>query len=361
METVGQLAGGIAHDMNNLLIAIMGNAELVCSSLDGEQLDRDMMREDLEQVLLAGNRAAALTNQLLTFSRRKIIRTRPIQLGEVALALQELLRRLIRENIALEVDVSPGLPSVKADTSMMNQVVLNLVMNARDAIEGPGEIRIRVQNLPEDRVALSVTDSGCGMTDEERERATELFFTTKHLGAGTGLGLATVKRIINQSSGELRIESTPGEGSTFTVLLPAFHGPASPVDEDRTGGTEGGSETLLVCEDDLVVLEFIRRALEPEGYVVLSANTASIASEKAASSPRLDLLLTDIVLPQSSGPEVAARLQVHHPDLGVIFMSGYGGTDLGGAIQDDVAFLQKPFNKASLLRTVRDVLNARAR
>lgn len=359
METVGQLAGGIAHDMNNLLIAILGNAELAQEAVASGSEDRALLLEDLEQILFAGKRAAALTNQLLAFSSRKVIQPRTLSLAGVVEEVSALLRRLIRENITIEVDLLPAVPPVEADASMMNQVILNLALNAKDAIDGSGVIQIRVEPRGEDHAALVVRDNGRGMDEEELARATEPFFTTKRSGSGTGLGLATVQRIVSQSGGELSIESTPGEGSTFTVLLPACDGEVEASVAQAEQPLSGNAETILVCEDDEVVLDFTRRALEGDGYTVLAALTAGAARELAEQSGEIDLLLTDVILPESSGPEVAKELQGLYPQAATVFMSGYTGLDAGRSLQRGADFLQKPFSKSALLGAIREALDAR--
>ncbi len=370
MEAVGQLAGGIAHDFNNLLTAVVSAARFLQDDLGPGHPSAG----DVQEILGAADRAAALTRQLLAFSRRQPMEPRVIDLGAAVQGMDKILRRLVGESIALECSVAPG-ARVKVDPNHVEQVLLNLVVNARDATGSGGRISIRVAHVaaedPEVRldpgmppgplVALTVSDTGSGMGQETLGRIFEPFFTTKPVGKGTGLGLSTVYGIVTQSGGAIRVRSAPGKGSTFRVYLPRCDEPVQAGVPGIGGEVRGGSETVLVVEDDGAVRALARRTLQRRGYRVLEADRPSGAIEVAGwEAGPIHLLLSDVVLPEESGVRLASRLRGSRPGMRVLFMSGYAGGHLAG---EDVppesrAFLAKPFAPEELLSKVREVLDA---
>jgi CheY-like chemotaxis protein len=362
---VGQLAGGVAHDFNNLLTAILGSTDLLLMDLPQE----DPRREDLLAIRDAGERAATLTRQLLAFSRRQVLQPRVIGLNQVVAGMGKLLPRLIGEDIRLDLALAPDLASVSADPGQIEQVILNLAVNARDAMPDGGRLTIATANAVLDAVfaarnpivqtgtyvRLSVTDTGQGMDEETLARVFEPFFTTKGPGKGTGLGLATVYGIVKQSGGYIFVRSQPGEGTTFDVYLPAVppsaEEPTSAPPPDQPGE---GSETILLAEDDAAVRSLARRALEQYGYRVLeAANGREAVDLMRQHQNEIDLLLTDIVMPEMSGRRSAEHNLQTRPDIKVLFMSGYAGPDQ----PDGRAMVQKPFTPESLARRVREVLD----
>jgi signal transduction histidine kinase len=371
VEALGKLSGGVAHDFNNLLSVILSYT----SGLLEELPTHHPMREDLEEVLRAGQRAAELTSQLLAFSRRRVMELRNINLNELVTSTGSLLHRLIGEHIALKLELEPRLGQVRVDPGQLVQVVMNLAVNARDAMPSGGTLSIRTANvelegthaapapeLPPGRyVLLRVTDTGVGMDEATRAHLFEPFFTTKAPGAGTGLGLSTVLGIVQQSCGAIRVRSAPGEGATFDVYLPRFEGTASP-DTGNAGRPrpEHGTELILLVEDDEQVRQLVRRILTHHGYEVLEAaspEAALVHFEKHGDS--VDLLLTDVVMPQMSGRQLAERLLEGHRKLKVLYMSGYT-EDVAlqhGVVESSVAFLSKPITPRSLLRKLREVLD----
>ncbi len=373
METVGRLAGGIAHDFNNLLTAITGYANLARGALP----DDSPAREDLEQVIKATARAANLTRQLLTFSRRQMIAPQAINLNELILDMDRLLRRLIGEDIELVTIPGAELSTVRADPGQMEQVLVNLVVNARDAMPGGGKLTIETANVSIDQehmrrhidatpgafVMLAVTDTGTGMTDEVKAHLFEPFFTTKEPGKGTGLGLATVYGIVKQHHGTIWVYSEPGQGTTVKVYLPrAEERPPeiAPADEDPAGLAQG--RTVLLVEDDTAVRELAARTLRRMGYTVFEAASGPEALDLAArlADRPIHLLLTDIVMPQMGGQEVSRRLRATRPGLKALFISGYADQAVvqNGILDEGTAFLQKPFTVAALARKVRQVLES---
>jgi PAS domain S-box-containing protein len=364
MEAVGQLAGGVAHDFNNLLTAIMGYARFSLDrAADGEQ------RRDLEEIVKASGRAAALTKQLLSFSRRHVMETVPIDLNLLIVDMVTMMRRMIGEDIELTTSLGPDLSVVRADRSQLEQVLMNLVVNARDASTGGGAILIETRAVtvetpahlelrPGAYVTLTVNDNGCGMSDEVKSRLFEPFFTTKPRGQGTGLGLATVYGIVMQTGGAIDVESEPGRGSSFTVYLPADKSPAHATERPVEPQPEAGTATVLLVEDEQAVRELVRIILERAGYSVVEAANADEAETLFEAMRSVDLLLTDVVMPGRSGFELFNRLHAKLPSLRVLFISGY--TDYAmfdSAIVDrDLAFLEKPFSAEGLVTRVREVL-----
>ena len=361
MESVGQLAGGLAHDMNNLLVAILGNAEIVRDTMEKAELDRAHCSEGLDQVILAGRRAASLTRQLLSFSRQQVVQPHPLRLDKTLKGLYGMLRRLIREDVQLRIECAPELWSIVADEGQINQVVMNLVVNARDAMDGGGAIQVSCRNLPDEprRVELAVEDNGAGMDAAVQEHVFEPFFTTKP--SGTGIGLATVRSIVQELDGELELDSALGRGTRVSIALPAIadarerSAPTPPTPPQH----ERGGETILVCEDDDAVRMIICRVLQSAGYEVLPCRNPGQAVERALEKgPDLHLLLTDVIMPGLSGPQLVDRLRSVTPELRTLYVSGYAGELLErhGVSAGEVEFLAKPFSSQSLLRAVRQAL-----
>jgi two-component system cell cycle sensor histidine kinase/response regulator CckA len=368
MEAVGQLAGGIAHDFNNLLTAIIGNGELLLREMDGS----DPRRLDLLEINRAAHRAATLTRQLLAFSRKQILQPRLLNLNQVVTELSAMLRRVIGEHVELRLDLDPTLGLVLADPGQMEQVITNLAVNGRDAMPAGGSLTIRTAGLdgahvphggPDEgellgpHVALAVMDTGVGMDDRTRARLFEPFFTTKELGRGTGLGLATVYGIVRQSGGHIRVHTRLNEGSAFTVYLPRAEGPSDAEDE-ASGAVEapGGAGTVLVVEDEEAVRTLASRVLRAKGYRVLEAASADLALAILGGNRQpIDLLLTDVVMPGMSGPALAQRLVGQHPDLRVLYMSGYAeeAIERQGSLPAGGDLLEKPFTADQLARRVR--------
>ncbi|HZQ82910.1 MAG TPA: ATP-binding protein [Gaiellaceae bacterium] len=341
MEAIGRLAGGVAHDFNNLLLAINGYSELLASGLT----DANQQRYARE-ILAAGERAAGLTSQLLAFSRRQVLQPRILNLNECIVEIESMLRRLIGEGVRVELDLDRSLRAVEADPSQIGQVLLNLAVNARDAMEGAGTLRIATRNTAGD-VVLEVTDTGVGMNAATQAQIFEPFFTTKAVGEGTGLGLATVYGIVTQSGGAIDVRSAPGEGATFTLRFPATESESDDVTVSDVVPARG-RERILVVDDEAVVRELVAQLLRGLGYDV---TVAASAREARTLGSDFDLLLTDVVMPETDGPSLARTIDVEH----VLFMSGYAqeGLTHGGA-----PFLQKPFGREELARAVRELLDA---
>jgi hypothetical protein len=369
MEAVGQLAGGIAHDFNNLLTGILGYADLLLEDLPADHPSR----ADATGIRKAGRTAAALTRDLLAFSRKQVLQPRVLDLNGIVTGAESLLRPLVGEDIQIDVRLADDLPPVTVDRVQIEQVLLNLASNARDAMPGGGTLTISTaagpapdgpasERRPDGRlVILSVRDSGHGMTADVRARIFEPFFTTKEVGKGTGLGLATVYGIVQQSGGQVWVDTEPGEGATFHVALPAASAPASATEPEPEDGetTDRGSETILLVEDNESVRELIASALRRQGYGVLEARDGIEAIGLAAGRSDIGLLLTDVVMPHLGGRELAAELSARHGGrLKVLFMSGY---TRGTGVPEDgpgTGFLQKPFTPLELGRAVRDLLDA---
>ena len=368
MEAVGRLAGGIAHDFNNLLTGILSYTDLILQELRPE----DPLRGDVEQIRDAGQRAANLTRQLLAFSRRQLLQPRVVSLSTVVRDLEPMLGRLLGPTITLETELDPGLGNVRVDPERFEQVLINLVLNARDAMPEGGEVRITAANAelePGRRqgggtgsIRLSVRDTGTGMDDATQARIFEPFFTTK-APKGTGLGLSTAYGIVEQSGGHLSVESAPGRGSAFTITLPRHAGdePAAVRSEWRT--PQPGKETLLLVEDEAPVRDSVRRLLEWQGYKVIEARNGVDALDIYENSHTgIDLVLTDVVMPEMGGDELFERLRARNPDVRVLFMSGYTDRQLpgNGAVSPGAGFVEKPFTVETLIRRLREVLDSSA-
>jgi two-component system, cell cycle sensor histidine kinase and response regulator CckA len=369
MEAVGRLAGGVAHDFNNLLTAIVGNVELFKMESD----DQTSRNESIDEIGKAATKATSLTRQLLTFSRKVALKPDKLELNAIIADLEKLLRRIIGEHIVLSTESCDDLWHIQADAGQIEQIILNLVVNARDAMPEGGEIVVSTANvsfseeqakshaavLPGDYAMFSVTDTGCGMDESTRERVFEPFFTTKK-EEGTGLGLATVYGVIRQHGGAIWCHSTPGEGTRFDVCFPAVDAPAPPrTAEVETSGIAHGTETVLVLDDDPGVLRVTSLILKRHGYTVVEAKNGHQAIDLFEQNSGIDLLLVDVVLPDISGRVVAERLTASDPDLKVLYASGYTDDELAqhGVTGADVAFTAKPFHMNDLLREVRDVID----
>ena len=370
LEAIGRLAGGIAHDFNNILSIILSYSSLLIDGLT----DGDPMREDLNEIQKAAERATDLTRQLLAFGRKQIFQLVPMNVNDVVKRMQTMLKRLLGEDIEYTINLFAQLGTTLVDPSQMEQILMNLVVNARDAMPSGGKVTIETANVvldeayakqhegvtPGPYVMLAVTDTGCGMDAETKARVFEPFFTTKDVGRGTGLGLATVFGIVKQSGGNIWVYSELGAGTTFKVYLPRSDKQASAIASARTGPTPRGSETILVVEDDPALRVLAGNILRRNGYHVLEAQSGGdalmICEQHGAT---IHLLLTDVVMPRMSGRQVAQRLSVVRPGMKVLFMSGYTDTAIvhHGVLDSDVEFLQKPVTPDSLTRRVREVLD----
>ena len=366
MEAVGRLAGGVAHDFNNLLTAVLGYAELLLDSDPSPEV-----KHSADEIRKAGERAAALTKQLLAFSRKQVLQPKILDLNEVLAEVDGMLRRTLGEDVKYEAERDPHLWRVLADPGQLQQVLLNLAVNARDAMPEGGVLRIATRNvslqaanLPEvpkvaevDCVLLEVSDTGHGMNAETLSHALEPFFTTKERGKGTGLGLSTVYGIVKQSGGYIHIESEPGKGTRVLIYLTRVHGAAdSPSNVTPRFLPRGGTETILLVEDEESVRRLASLLLERSGYRLLVASSAEEALETARGyAGQIDLLLTDVVLPGLNGRRLANLLSPERPSMKVVFASGY--FDERGILERGSDFIQKPFNPETLARTIRRALD----
>ncbi|GMV04048.1 MAG: hypothetical protein AMXMBFR53_03290 [Gemmatimonadota bacterium] len=372
MEAVGRLAGGIAHDFNNVLTSILITAEMLLPELEGDKAKQ----EDVQAIRSAGQRAVGLTKQLLAFSRKQVLNPRPVNLNELVEGMAPMLGSLLGEDIVLDFRLEPGLGLVEMDPTQMEQVVLNLAVNARDAMPGGGHLLLETKNVdlnggyararagvePGPYVLLEVTDDGTGMEPSVQQHIFEPFFTTKGQGKGTGLGLATVHGIVHQSGGHIWVYSEPGQGTTFKIYMPRSEGGAEVKAKPKAKRRRArGTETILLVEDDDAVRTAAERVLNRGGYTVI---TASRGAEALATMEglrgRVDLLVTDVVMPDMSGPDLAAELRRLYPGLRVLFVSGYTDEVIArrGAIGPGEHFLEKPFVVDRLLARVREVLDA---
>ncbi len=373
MEAVGRLAGGVAHDFNNLLTAILGYAELILARRDVDT----SMRGNVEAIQKAGRQAAAVTHQLLAFSRKQVLQPRVIDLNALVSDFERILRRVIGEHIELRTDAGAPCGRVRADPNQIEQVILNLSVNARDAMPRGGRLLIRTDNVRFDDAAahqlapdltggtyvlLEVTDNGCGMNAEVMSRIFEPFYTTKEQGKGTGLGLATVYGVVKQSGGTTTVESTPGEGTTFRVYLPMEDAEVEGLRPKTVVPVQPPSrrmETVLIVEDEEIVRELVCQVLSEHGYDVLCAANGTEALQMSAEHRGpIALLVTDVVMPQIGGLELSHRLTALRPELKVLYVSGYSEDDMSeqGVISSDMEFLEKPFTPQAITRKVREIL-----
>jgi signal transduction histidine kinase/ActR/RegA family two-component response regulator len=370
LEAVGRLAGGIAHDFNNLLTAIIGYSELI------EKRGADAPKEHARLIRKAGEQAAALTRQLLAFSRKQLLEPRVLDLNVLVYEMERLLQRVIGESIHIVIDPIGSGARVRADPSQLEQVLLNLGVNARDAMPGGGTLRIATRQrelkreeilargidvAPGEYILLVVSDTGSGMDDETRSRIFEPFFTTKGPGKGTGLGLATVYGIVKQSGGGITVETLPGQGCTFTIFLPATSDELDVAEPPPVEQKTDGSETILVVEDEEVVRQLICTVLSEAGYEVFQAESPEDALELARNRKEpIHLLVTDIVMPGMNGPALARALSAHQPSLKILYVSGYSDNDISahGVLEPGLTVLQKPFTQQSLSRKVRELLDS---
>jgi PAS domain S-box-containing protein len=373
MEAIGQLAGGVAHDFNNLLLVMSSCAEFVLQELP----EGDRKREDIGEILAATRRASALTRQLLAFSRRQASQPKQLDLNEVVANVENMLRRLIGENVDFVTSLAPGLGIVRADAGQLEQVILNLTVNARDAMPDGGRLTIETSNVelgeadvvsyPGVRagfyVVLSVSDHGTGMDAATQKRIFEPFFTTKEVGKGTGLGLSTVYGIVQQSGGHIRLESVVNRGTCFKVYLTRVDGTVETTvpRRPRTIPVKGAG-TILLVEDDEAVRQVAARILRENGYTVFETRKPSEALGICADGKRpIDLLLTDIVMPEASGPKLAEELAVLYPGIRVLYMSGYSGvapTSTERSLVGDAGYIEKPFAASALAEKVREALES---
>ena len=358
LEAIGTLAGGVAHDFNNLLTVISGHTSMLLEDLPPDS----PVVPDLNQIQAAGDRAAKLTQQLLAFSRKQVTQPRVLDLNVVVRGVETLLRRLIGEDVRLKTVLTGHPVWIQADPTQLEQVLLNLAVNARDAMPSGGELGIELREIEESEVELRVTDTGNGMDAETLERVFEPFFTTKGVGKGTGLGLSTVYGIVRQAGGRISVDSKPGEGTTFRVVLPKTTQPAEiSVTGEFEVAAPGGSETILIAEDEEPVRRFTAQVLTRGGYRVIEAGSGDEALKLAPAGTRIALLLTDVVMPGMSGKELHQRLSESRPGLKVLFMSGYPDDTIAihGLLKPGLAFLQKPFRGPALLERVRDLLDGK--
>jgi nitrogen-specific signal transduction histidine kinase/CheY-like chemotaxis protein len=376
MESIGRLAGGIAHDFNNLLTAILGFTEVLLSNRAADHPDRP----PLEEIQKAGLRAASLTQQLLAFSRKQVLLPREVDLNQTVLGLRSILTRLIREDITITCEVAAEPALVTVDPAQVEQAIINLVLNARDALPAGGWIRLDVARLAASDVAppadagvadayvrLRVSDNGVGISPGVRSHLFEPFFTTKELGKGTGLGLASAQGIVHQSHGWIEVGSEPGKGASFAIHFPAAGlrqttaaEPAEPAEPADIVPLRG-NETVLLVEDEEAVRRIMSTVLQRQGYTVLEASTPVVALELfARHAEEIALLLTDVVMPVMGGPALAQRLVAIRPALRVLFVSGYAGLVPPQIQNRNVGFLNKPFQTGVLAARVREMLSPRA-
>ena len=371
MEAVGRLAGGVAHDFNNVLTAIFGYADLINEELP----EGHHARQDLGEIRKAAQRASTLTRQLLAFSRQQVLQPVVLSLNDLVQDIENMLVRLIGEDVQLRLGLSPHAGNVRADAGQIQQVLMNLVVNARDAMPAGGKLLIETAGtelteqyaeshqpvLPGAYVMLAVSDTGVGMDAETKARIFEPFFTTKEKGRGTGLGLSTVYGIVKQSGGYVWVYSEPGRGTTFKLYFPRVDAPAETPAPTREAATLAGTETILLAEDDDMLRPLAKGLLEKLGYTVLDAENAERALGAAgAHAGPIQLLVADVVMPGASGRELARRLAQSRPDTRVLYVSGYTDDAIvhHGMLEPGLNFLQKPFTPAALARKVREVLDS---
>ena len=371
MEAVGRLAGGIAHDFNNLLTAVSGYTELLIGQLD----EGDPRLESAQEIRQASRRAAALTQQLLAFSRRQVLEPRVLDLNAVIANMERMLRRVIGEDVELTTSLSPGLWRAKADPAQIEQAILNLVVNARDAMPRGGHLTLETANVeldaqvpssaPGPHVMLAVSDTGVGMDTEQQARLFEPFYTTKERGKGTGLGLSTTYGVVKQSGGSIWVYSERGQGTTFKIYLPRCEDPLDVTQEFAPPAIPlTGTETALLVEDEPEVRRLVEKILSMQGYTVISAaNPAEAIALSRARTSAIEILVTDVIMPGMNGRELARVLATARPTLRVLYMSGYTDAVIAqeGVLEPGTAFLAKPFTPDALARKIREVLDAPSR
>jgi PAS domain S-box-containing protein len=373
MEAVGRLSGGVAHDFNNLLGVIIGYGEIV----QERTATTDPLRGSVDEILKASHRAASLTRQLLAFSRQQVLDPKILDLNAVVKDMEKMLRRLIGEDIELKTELHPALARVKADAGQIEQVVLNLAVNARDAMPHGGKLVLAMSNFHMDKdfvrcypypvpvgdyVLFAVSDTGIGMDAATKARIFEPFFTTKEKGKGTGLGLSTVYGVVKQSGGYIEVVSEPNAGATFNIYLPKVEGAIVEQPQSELSASLRGTETILLVEDEPSLRILARHQLESCGYSVLEASSGAEALEVARKQPgTIHLLLTDVVMPGINGRILAEELLRHRPQLNVVYMSGYTGQAVGadGVLDAGSCFLPKPFTREALARKLREALEGR--
>jgi two-component system, cell cycle sensor histidine kinase and response regulator CckA len=369
MEAVGRLAGGVAHDFNNMLTVISGYTRMILEELRED----DPLRDYAEEIRTAADRAGAITNQLLAFSRRQLIEPRIISVNSVISQIEKMLRRLLGEDIQLNLDLAQDTANIKADPNLLEQAIVNLAVNARDAMPSGGQIFLQCANvhldenyvqthlgvLPGDYVMIAMTDTGHGMDAETRKRIFEPFFTTKEKGKGTGLGLSSVYGMVKQSGGDIWVYSEPGRGTTFKLYFPQAHRDAETIARQAEQLERPEAATVLVVEDEQAVRELTVRMLQRLGYSVLSAASGKEAIEINKSfAGRISILVTDVVMPEMSGRQVADALLAARPDLRVLFLSGYTEhTAIHQGIGAGMNFLAKPFSRESLAKKLLEITN----
>jgi nitrogen-specific signal transduction histidine kinase/ActR/RegA family two-component response regulator len=375
MEAIGRLAGGVAHDFNNMLTAIRGYSDLLLLRLD----DGSPMRREVEEIQKAGERASSLTRQLLAFSRKQVLQPKTIDLNEIIANLHGMMHRLIGEEIDLVTVLKPDLGLVLVDPGQVEQVIMNLVVNARDAMPRGGKVTIETTDIflgegysqehrivkPGAYVKLTISDTGCGMTQDVKSHLFEPFFTTKEKGKGTGLGLSTVYGIVKQSGGYVWVYSELGRGTTFKVYFPRQDQSGAEAHAEPHAGYgafPAGRETVLVVEDEELLRVLIRQVLQESGYTVLVASDGEEAVEVASASRfPIHLMITDVIMPKMDGREAARALEKVFPGIATLYMSGYTDEAIVsyGVLESGLSFLEKPFTPDALLRKVREVLKKR--
>ncbi len=370
METVGRLAGGVAHDFNNILSAIIGYSELVLNELPQDS----EVYQDVETIKESGEKAAVLTSQLLAFSRKQVLKMQTVDLNKVIEGMAKMLTRLMDENINLDLKLTPNIRNITADRGQLEQIILNLAVNSRDAMPNGGHLIIGTSEVllekdyvdqhPDARlgrhVLLSISDTGTGMTEEVKQQIFDPFFTTKERGKGTGLGLSTVYGIVKQHGSQVYVYSEPGKGTTFKIFFPASDDTVSGEPEMIQTTIPVGKETILLAEDDHAISRMIKSYLEPLGYKMLLAENGQEALMLSRShNGKIDLLLTDVIMPQMDGQELANAIQQERPDIKIIFMSGYTDDVIAhhGVLDPDVNFIQKPITPSKLAQALEDVLD----
>lgn len=370
MEALGSLAGGVAHDFNNLLTGIICYSDMAL----GEVSEDDPLHKDLEEIKLAGERAAGLTRQLLTFSRKQMVHPEVVDINVIITGLEKMLMRIIEEDIEMKTSLSAALGAIRVDAGQIEQIVMNLVVNARDAMPHGGELIIKTENMdftepragldPGSYVMLTVSDNGAGMDATTQSRMFDPFFTTKQMGRGTGLGLSIVHGIVKQSGGSINVSSAPGKGTTFKIYFPRADETVAATPSPIKMRTTGGTETILIAEDEGLVRDLISNVLSPLGYNLLVASNG-VAALKICEEYKgeIHLLLTDVVMPTMGGRELMDKITAIHPGIRVLFVSGYTGNTIDdhGSLPADAGFLQKPFSAGILTAKVREMLDQEMR